>query len=138
MSTQQTTHHIQFVPGSEFKRRAAGIVADPFLKKSFRGAMDFLMMKRAAQFPDPELLERQRDLAEHIRRYSLSKLPQLLEQLESNLKKNGVQVHWAETPDEANAIILDICRRHDTKLMVKGKSMVSEEVELNHAMDAAG
>ncbi|MDX9706562.1 MAG: LutB/LldF family L-lactate oxidation iron-sulfur protein [Azospira sp.] len=133
-----STHHVHFVPGSEFKRRAATVVADPFLRKSFRGAMDFLMAKRAAQFPDPELLERQRGLAEHIRRYSLSKLPQLLEQLEENLTKNGVKVHWAETPDEANAIILDICRRHDAKLMVKGKSMVSEEVELNHAMDAAG
>ena len=33
---------------------------------------------------------------------------------------------------------LGICRQHDAKLMVKGKSMVSEEVELNHAMDAAG
>ena len=53
-----STHHVQFVPGSEFKRRAAEVVANPFLKKSFRGAMDFLMMKRAAQFPDPELLER--------------------------------------------------------------------------------
>ncbi len=136
--SNNTTHTLQFVPGTEFKRRAAEVVANPFLRKSFRGAMDFLMMKRAAQFPDPELLERQRDLAEHIRRYSLSKLPQLLEQLEANLTRNGVTVHWAETPDEANAIILDICRRHDTKLMVKGKSMVSEEVELNHAMHAAG
>ena len=138
MRAHETTHHVQFVPGAEFKRRAAEVVANPFLKKSFRGAMDFLMMKRAVQFPDPELLERQRDLAEHIRRYSLSKLPELLEQLETNLKKNGVQVHWAETPDEANAIILKICREHGAELMVKGKSMVSEEVELNHAMDAAG
>jgi L-lactate dehydrogenase complex protein LldF len=133
-----TTQPMQFVPGSEFKRRAAEVVANPFLRKSFRGAMDFLIAKRAAQFPDPELLERQRTLAEEIRRYSLSRLPALLEQLEANLVKNGVKVHWAENADEANAIILGICRQHDAKLMVKGKSMVSEEVELNHAMDAAG
>ena len=133
-----TTQPMQFIPGSEFKRRAAEVVANPFLRKSFRGAMDFLIAKRAAQFPDPELLERQRTLAEEIRRYSLSRLPALLEQLEANLVKNGVKVHWAENADEANAIILDICRQHDAKLMVKGKSMVSEEVELNHAMDAAG
>ena len=47
-------------------------------------------------------------------------------------------MHWAETPDEANAIILGICQRHSAKLMVKGKSMVSEEIELNHAAEAAG
>jgi L-lactate dehydrogenase complex protein LldF len=133
-----TTQPMQFIPGSEFKRRAAKVVANPFLRKSFRGAMDFLIAKRAAQFPDPELLERQRTLAEEIRRYSLSRLPALLEQLEANLVKNGVKVHWAENADEANAIILGICRQHDARLMVKGKSMVSEEVELNHAMDAAG
>jgi L-lactate dehydrogenase complex protein LldF len=48
-------------------------------------------------------------------------------QLEESLTRNGIQVHWAETPDEANAIILGICQKHSAKLMVKGKSMVSEE-----------
>jgi L-lactate dehydrogenase complex protein LldF len=48
-----------------------------------------------------------------------------------------VQVHWAETPAEANAIMLGIARHGAAKLIVKGKSMVSEEIELNHHMDAA-
>ena len=39
---------------------------------------------------------------------------------------------------EANAIILGICQQRQAKLMVKGKSMVSEEIELNHAAEAAG
>ena len=134
-ATHSAHRPMQFVPAEEFKRRSAAIVADPFLRQSFRGAMDFLMSKRAAQFPDPALLEKQRQLAEEIRRYSLARLPQLLEQLEQNLKRNGVQVHWAEDAEEANAIILGIAQRHGAKTMVKGKSMVSEEVELNHAID---
>ncbi len=96
------------------------------------------MTKRAAQFPDAEELESLRTLGEHIRQYNLGKLPDLLVQLEENLTRNGIQVHWAETPDEANAIILGICQQHSAKLMVKGKSMVSEEIELNHAAEAAG
>jgi hypothetical protein len=44
---------LNFVPASEFKQRAAAAVADEHLRKSFRGAMDFLIGKRAAQFPDP-------------------------------------------------------------------------------------
>jgi L-lactate dehydrogenase complex protein LldF len=48
--------------------------------------------------PDADLLERQRGLAEHIRKYSLARLPELLEQLERKLTENGVQVHWAENP----------------------------------------
>jgi L-lactate dehydrogenase complex protein LldF len=113
-------------------------VVKPHLRQSFRGAMDFLMAKRAAQFPDEGELESLRSLGEAIRQYSLAKLPDLLEQLEANLTRNGIQVHWAETPDEANAIILGIAQRHQAKLIVKGKSMVSEEIELNHAAEAAG
>jgi L-lactate dehydrogenase complex protein LldF len=85
-------------------------VADAHLRKSFRGAMDFLIGKRAAQFPDLKLLERQRSLAEHIRKYSLARLPELLEQLERKLTENGVQVHWAENPKRRTRIIIDIAR----------------------------
>jgi L-lactate dehydrogenase complex protein LldF len=62
----------------------------------------------------------------------------LLEQLEENLTANGVQVHWAETPDQANAIALNIAQRVKARHIIKGKSMVSEEIEFNHAMEAAG
>lgn len=129
---------MHFVPAEAFRARTLEAVNDAHLRKSFRGAMDFLMGKRAAQFPDAPALEDLRDLAESIRQYSLSRLPELLEQLEANLQKNGVQVHWAETPAEANAIMLDIAQRHAAKLIVKGKSMVSEEVEMNHTLAKHG
>ena len=129
---------IAFVSAEALRERVHAAVNDDHLRSSFRGAMDFLMAKRAAQFPDESELVSLRSLSEAIRQYSLSKLPDLLEQLEANLTRNGVHVHWAETPDEANAIMLDIARRHQAKLIVKGKSMVSEEIEFNHAMEAAG
>jgi len=129
---------MQFVPADTFRQRTQEAIDNPHLRRSFRGAMDFLMSKRAAQFPDSGALEGLRDLAEQIRQYSLARLPELLEKLEANLTKNGVQVHWAETPAEANAIALEIANRHQGKLIVKGKSMVSEEVELNHALAAQG
>jgi L-lactate dehydrogenase complex protein LldF len=100
--------------------------------------MDFLQAKRRAQFPDQDELAGLRELGASIRRYSLAHLPQLLEQLEKNLSANGIQVHWAQTPDEANAIALAIARRVDAHRVIKGKSMVSEEIEFNHAMQAAG
>jgi L-lactate dehydrogenase complex protein LldF len=120
MSAPQTPHTLHFMPSAGFRARAKDVVDNPFLRQSFRGAMDFLMSKRAAQFPDPEELESLRTLGESIRQYNLAKLPDLLEQLEANLTRNGIQVHWAETPDEANEIILGICQKHSAKLMVKG------------------
>jgi L-lactate dehydrogenase complex protein LldF len=131
----QVLHH---VPSREFKARARGALADPQLRASFRGAMDFLQAKRAAQFPDAQELEDLRDLCEGIRQRCLSKLPQLLEQLESRLVAKGVHVHWAETPEEANAIVTGIVKEAGGHLVVKGKSMVSEETELNHHLLAHG
>ena len=129
---------IHFKPAEGFRARSKAVVDNPFLRQSFRGAMDFLMTKRAGLFPDAEELESLRTLGEQIRQYNLGKLPELLVRLEENLTRNGIQVHWAETPDEANEIILGICKQRSAKLMVKGKSMVSEEIELNHAAEAAG
>ncbi|MCW8950995.1 MAG: LutB/LldF family L-lactate oxidation iron-sulfur protein, partial [Sedimenticola sp.] len=62
----------------------------------------------------------------------------LLEQLEANCTRNGIQVHWAETIDEANHIVLGIMDSHNATRMIKGKSMVSEEMELNHFLEAHG
>ncbi|MEW6166003.1 MAG: LutB/LldF family L-lactate oxidation iron-sulfur protein [Pseudomonadota bacterium] len=129
---------IDFHPGSGFARRSQAAIGDAHLRASFRGAMDFLQAKRRAQFPDAAELAALRDQGAAIRRHALENLPDLLEELERKLTANGVSVHWAETPDEANAIVLAIARRHAATRMVKGKSMVSEEIGLNHAMAANG
>ena len=125
-------------PMEDFKERSRNVLNNAGQRKNFRGAMDFLQAKRKGQFPDEEEREGLRDLGSAIRRYSLAHLPRLLEQLEANLKANGVQVHWAETPDQANAIALNIAKRVNARHIIKGKSMVSEEIEFNHAMEAAG
>jgi L-lactate dehydrogenase complex protein LldF len=125
-------------PVAEFQARSRGALEDPAQRRNFRSAMDFLQAKRRSQFPDPEELETLRELGASIRRYSLAHLPRLLEQLESSLVANGIAVHWAQTPAEANAIALGIARRVDARRIIKGKSMVSEEIGFNHAMQAAG
>jgi len=130
---------ITFVrPAGDFDERSRAAVNDPAQRKNFRGAMDFLQGKRRAQFPDSAELEGLRMLGEAIRRHSLAHLPRLLEQLESRCHANGIQLHWAETPAAANAIALDIARRTEARRMIKGKSMVSEEIGFNHAMQESG
>jgi len=100
--------------------------------------MDFLQQKRAVQFPDGDELEHLRNLGEAIRQHALANLPDLLVELEGNLTAAGVQVHWAETADEANAIILRIAQGHAARRVIKGKSMASEEMELNHYLAERG
>ncbi len=122
----------------DFRERAHEALGDPQLRGNFRRAMDSLMTKRAAAFSNPDEREDLRSLGNAIRARALSKLPDLLEQLERNLIRNGVQVHWAETVEEANAIVMSIVQAHEAKQVIKGKSMVSEEMEMNDFLGERG
>ena len=126
------------IEAPDFRARAHTALGDAQLRGNFRRAMDSLMTKRAAAFSDPEEREDLRSLGNAIRARALSKLPELLERLERNLTRNGVQVHWAETVDEANAIVLSIVEARQARQVIKGKSMVSEEMEMNDFLGQRG
>ncbi|GLH72254.1 4Fe-4S ferredoxin [Geothrix limicola] len=121
-----------------FRDAAAKALLDPQLRANFRRAMDGLISKRRAQFPDPRDLQDLRDLSTAIRSRSLLNLPDLLEQLEASCRKNGIQVHWAETCEQANELILGLLQAKGAKTLVKGKSMVSEEMHLNAFLESKG
>ena len=122
----------------DFAAASRAALADPQLRGNFRRAMDGLMTKRAAQFADAGEWHGVRALAASVRLRALSKLPELLEKLEENCTRNGITVHWAATTEEANAIALDILHKANAKLVVKGKSMVTEEMHLNAALEKDG
>ncbi len=123
---------------SEFRINVATALGKHDVRAHFRKAMDTLMTNRRNQFPDEAELQSLRTQAQAIRANALSKLPELLEQLETNLTRNGIQVHWAETTDQANQIVLSIMQKHNATSIIKGKSMVSEEMGLNHFLEAQG
>ncbi|MGE5414482.1 MAG: lactate utilization protein B, partial [Syntrophomonadaceae bacterium] len=122
----------------DFRRAASAALADPQLRANFRRAMDGLMAKRAARFADPAEWRDLRALGAAIRARALARLPELLVELEDRCRANGIAVRWAETADEANAIVLEILRRHGATRVVKGKSMVSEEMHLNEFLERHG
>lgn len=69
---------------------------------------------------------------------ALARLPELLEQLERNATAAGTTVHWAADAAEARAIVAGIAKEADAKVIVKGKSMITEEIGLNPALEANG
>ena len=121
-----------------FQRDTFAALNNPQLRRNFKRAMGGLMEKRQAVFADEDEWQQLRELGRSIRANALRKLPELLEQLEENCTKNGIQIHWAESIDDANALVLEIAQRHGVKSVVKGKSMVSEEMELNHFLEQHG
>ncbi len=116
----------------DFTTRAPDALNNPTLRRNFRRAMDGLMTKRAAQFPDAEAWTQLRARGAAAKARVVARLPELLERLESRCRENGIQVHWAESTAQANGIVLSILQAHGAKTVIKGKSMVSEEMELNH------
>ena len=79
-----------------------------------------------------------RDHAKHIKEHALANLDKYLEQLEGSVLKAGGQVHWAASAEDARRIVLDIAGQTGCRRAVKSKSMTSEEIHLNPALEAAG
>ncbi|NUN94367.1 MAG: iron-sulfur cluster-binding protein [Verrucomicrobiae bacterium] len=69
---------------------------------------------------------------------AIEHLDRFLEQFERHAEARGTRVHWAADAAEARAIILEICRRHEVRRVVKSKSMVTEEIHLNAALERHG
>ncbi len=121
-----------------FTRRIETALADPGLRANFNAAMTYLRDRRGAVLGDADEFQRLQTRCRQIREDALGRLPELLEQLESRCMANGIQVHWAADAQEACQVIQGIIQGHQGKRVVKGKSMASEEIGLNHALEAMG
>jgi L-lactate dehydrogenase complex protein LldF len=99
--------------------------------KAFRG----LRETGFSRLEDPEAL---RAHGKAIRERALAHLPQLLETLEAKVQEAGGVVHWASTSKEAQGIVIDLAKKHKVHSVVKGKSMVTEEIGLNDALTDHG
>jgi len=69
-------------------------LADAQLRKNFAFAMGSFILRRKAVFSDAAETERLRTLGNAIKQRALSRLPELLEQLEASCTRNGIRVHW--------------------------------------------
>ena len=88
-----------------------------------------------AALPDSDKL---RDHAKAIKEHALAHLDLYLERLEASVRRLGGHVHWAADADEARRLVVEIARSTDSRRVVKSKSMTTEEVHLNPALEAAG
>jgi L-lactate dehydrogenase complex protein LldF len=87
------------------------------------------------QFADVHLA---RERAKNIKWRALETLDQQLEDFEQNFTKRGGKVIWAETAQQAIEEVLNICAEKNCKKLVKSKSMATEEIHLNDALEKNG
>lgn len=79
-----------------------------------------------------------RELARQRKWDAINHLDLHLEEFERHARARGTIVHWAEDDEEARAIILEICRKHEVRRVVKSKSMATEEIHLNGFLEKHG
>lgn len=113
-------------------------LADPATQAKLTGILGLLRESRKRVIPPWTPTDAIRDRAKLIRAEVITHLDYYLEQFVTNAERNGTQVHFAKTPEDARRIALEIARKHKVKTVSKGKSMVSEEVELREAFEAEG
>ena len=76
--------------------------------------------------------------AGRIKRTVLNNLPLLLTQFEKSITENGVKVYWAEDANDAVSIAVSETKKIGGKTLVKSKSMITEEIDLNESLEKQG
>ena len=99
------------------------------------GRYNAVVPKGKEQFTDVHLA---RERAKNIKWRAIETLDQQLEEFELHFSKRGGRVVWAENAEQAIKEILSICAARECRMVVKSKSMVTEEIHLNQALEKNG
>src|SRR5580698_3795777 len=121
-----------------FPMAAKTAMGDAQLRKNVRYGTDVIQNKRArvvGEMPDWQQL---RESGKEIRRHTMEHLDYYLQEFEANCTKAGGVVHWAKDAEEARRIIVGLVKASGSDEVIKIKSMTTEEIHLNPALEAAG
>lgn len=123
---------------STFASRSAVTLQNAQMRRNLRKATTTIRAKTAAvtaELPDWEAL---RDAGRDIKAGAMARLDEHLERLEQTVTAAGGQVRWARDAAEARDIVTNLARQHGAREVIKIKSMTTDEIELNPALEAAG
>ncbi len=121
----------------DFRRNSVRALQDETLRSAMRKATDtFIAMRTMGVSTVP--IEEWRDRASAIRQDVLDHLTEYLDQFSANATREGAVVHRARDAQTACEIVFDILRDRDVHRVVKSKSMITEEIELNEFLIDCG
>ena len=121
-----------------FPQAAKAPLRDAQLRANVRRATDTIQAKRRKLVEEKKDWQELRESARQIRAHVLDHLHVYLKEFESNFTRAGGHVHWARNDREAREIIVAIAKEAGADEVIKIKSMTTEEIHLNGALEAAG
>ena len=121
-----------------FPHAARTALGDAQLRRNLHHATTTIRAKSARVIDELPDWQRLRDAGSALKAYTMANLPLLLEQLEERVVAAGGVVHWAADANEANRIVTELVRATGEQRVIKVKSMATQEIGLNEALEAAG
>jgi L-lactate dehydrogenase complex protein LldF len=122
----------------KFQTAAKALVNDTQVRHNVRHATSVIRRKRARVVGEMADWEQLRESGHEIKQHVMRHLDFYLDQFEKTCTAAGGQVHWARDADEANSIIVGLVKAQQAKEVIKVKTMTSDEIRLNAALEAAG
>ena len=127
-----------FVGMPKFPVAARAALEDTQLRSNLAHATATIRDKRAQVVAEVDNWEELRLAGAAIKDAALFSLDEQLVLLEERLTAAGATVRWARDAEEACAIVAEVAKAHDIDEVVKVKSMVTQEIGLNEALEAQG
>lgn len=121
-----------------FDANARAALSDTQLRGALKNATSLFGKRRLAAALSVSNWEDLRSEARRIKDETLLNLDKYLEQFTAKAESAGAQIHWARDAAEANEIVKRLARERQARLVVKSKSMTTEEIHLNAALEAVG
>ena len=123
---------------TKFRDRINVQMKDDFMRQSVANAQERMFANRQIAADKLGSWEEWREMGMDIRNHVLEHLDYYLQQLSDNVSKNGGHVFFAQTAEQATDYIEGIIQQKNAKKVVKSKSMVTEEIDLNKVIERNG
>lgn len=120
---------------NKFKTLAKEKLHDGQLRQNLLNATRHTLNARESVVSEIPEWEDLREQAHAVKQNVIENLPEYLEKFERVAASHGVKVLWAETAEEANELVAQVIRKKNARLVVKSKSMVTEEIGLNEYLE---
>lgn len=121
-----------------FREQIRKSIRDEALQAALDANAERRTLGRISAFASLPDYEERRQRAHQVRREVIDHLDSYLARFTARVESNGIQVHRAWDDQEAIRIFLQIASEKQARLVAKSKSMVSEEINFNHALESAG
>src|SRR5713226_7444956 len=126
------------IPNRNLTQRSHDALENTVLQGALKAATTTFIERRRDAITSVSDSEGLRQRARQVKEHTINNLDYYLEQVVEKVETHGGKVFWARTGDDVSRYIIELARARGVKSVVKSKSMATEEIELNHALEAAG